>query len=83
LHNDLSSCQKDIKEGDKENWGVMISGQDTTQQNLLLVLTKASGFQSSWLVWDKAILGPSISVEWYPARILSVLTKAVFLKSRG
>jgi hypothetical protein len=37
---------KDIKEGDKEIWGVVIVGQDPTQLNILFMFTKAGRFLS-------------------------------------
>ena len=37
-----TACQKDIKEGDKEIWVVVSTGQDSTQLSLLFVHMKAS-----------------------------------------
>lgn len=36
-----AACQKDIKDGNKDIWGVMAAGQDSTQLSLLSVLKKA------------------------------------------
>jgi hypothetical protein len=48
------TCPKDIKERDKEIWGVVITGQDLIQLSLLFVLTKAGRFLSSRSAWDRA-----------------------------
>jgi hypothetical protein len=74
-------CQKNIKEGDKELWRVVIPGQDPTQLSLLFVRTKTGRFRSSRSAWDRASLGPGVvvvmlSMRSYPARLFSVLTKA-------
>lgn len=50
------ACQKDIKKGDKEIWGMVIAGQDPTQLNLSFVLTKAGRLLSSRLTWDSVRL---------------------------
>ena len=42
------ASQKDIKEGDKDTQGVVISEPDPTQLSLLFVLTKAGRFLRSW-----------------------------------
>ena len=49
--------QKDIKEGDKEIWGVVTTGQDPMLLNLF-VLIKADKFLDLRSAWDRASLGP-------------------------
>ena len=53
------ACQKDIKEGDKEMWAVVMAKQGLTQLNLLFVVTKTCIFLSIRSAWDRLNLGPS------------------------
>ena len=55
-----SACQKGIKEGNKEIWGVVVAGQDPTQLSLLFVLTKTGRFLSSRPAWPTSRLGPGV-----------------------
>jgi hypothetical protein len=77
------SCQKDIKEGDKEIWGVVIAGQDPTQQNLLFMPTKASEIPEFTVSLGQSYFRPRHGMQCHPANLLSVITKAVFLDSWG
>jgi hypothetical protein len=77
-----AACQKAIKEGDKEIWGVVISVQDHTQPSLLFVFIKTGQLLTSRSAWEKGILGPDmvgmVISEMDPTQLnlLFVLTKA-------
>lgn len=49
----LWACQKNIKKGGKKIYGMVILGQDLTQLNLLVVLTKAERSLNSFDMFKK------------------------------
>ena len=56
------ACQKDIKEGDKEIWAVVMAEQGLTQLKLLFVVTKTCIFLSIRSALDRLNLGPSLDI---------------------